>query len=48
MNGTGKHNLKKQKSRLDRILYLVSLGMLAATIILDELDRRKKGLKNGG
>ena len=48
MVGSGKHNQKKRKGRLDRVLYLVSLGMLAATIILDELDRRKKGLKNGG
>ena len=49
MSRAEKKSLKKQKSRLDRILYLISLGMLAATVILDEMDRRKREVhKNGG
>ena len=42
MNRNEKKNLKNQKKTLDRILSLVSAGILAATLVLDMLDRKKK------
>ncbi len=35
-------NRKNPKTRLDLILSVVSIGMMIAMMVLDELDRRKK------
>ncbi len=38
----GSKKQRKQKTRLDLILSLVGVGMMIATVVLDELDRRKR------